>query len=114
MTYLPTAKPPPRNDYETKGPFTLLRRAEGEFVIIEDMEFDQAIEEFVRYCCPPSPVYLGGAIMDCDGVVAIGWYVNESLDGIEWIGTLKALDVLRTYEIVSPLMIVDVEAGVLK
>lgn len=109
---VPRYKSPPRPDYEVTGPFYLMRgNPYGEPLYLWDLSFEDAIDEFVRFCCPPTNIYNGCAVVDRDGVAVISWRLEG--DGFRWEGIQAAVDALRTYEIVPQILLIDIEQGVL-
>jgi hypothetical protein len=92
--FMPRAKPPPRSDYPVEGPFIMVRGSFfGKPVILPD------------YGC---------GVLDRDGVIVIAWHPDRENGGYEWVGVLAALDELRQREIVSRLILIDIESDVLK
>jgi hypothetical protein len=113
--FMPRAKPPPRSDYPVEGPFIMVRGSFfGKPVILPGLTFEEAITEFVRYGIEPNDADYGCGVLDRDGVIVIAWHPDRENGGYEWVGVLAALDELRQREIVSRLILIDIESDVLK
>lgn len=103
----PRAKLPMRYDQELRPPFLVTQMPS--IICMWDIEtLEQAIDEFVRYCLPPS--YGGAGITDSDGVMAIAYtYDMLAEDSMRWTGVRAAVDLLRAHRLVEPALMVSIE-----
>lgn len=105
MADAPATKFPPKGTYLPVPPYTMFRGG-SEAMRREGLEFQEAIDTFVRYGLAPNPAYRGAAIQDDNGVVVLGWFVSG--DDIKWVGVRAFATPASEHELVHPLLALDI------
>lgn len=98
----PRIKVPISFEQPSTGPYTVT--CMPSLAYLEEVPLKEAVAFFLRYGYPPHEEGSAG-VFDMDGVIVLGWHINNVTNAPAWYGTQQGFDEMCKSPLVDPLLL---------